>query len=387
MKRKLLALILTLVMVLTLFAGCGKKDSTYFKEVKEISQVTKGKVTAELNFDYYDKEMTDFPELVKNSEGKVSASIKIESITESESKLGAKIYVKLGQDTEYAELTTIAVVDKKLYLTVTPVIELMKKIDATTASQVEAALGQMGIAGSISVDLDKVLEIVGTEYPEVTDDNKKAALDLLNGLFDALENNFKDLEGQDGDAYTLTLNNENAEKAVAGLVNFLKNDAEGLINQFTEFMKNVSGDDATVSGMLSSYEEMINELPQAATTVEENKDEFIKAVKDYNIKVTSSAQVSGDKGKRVGKITLDTGNIKVDGNEISLKCTSEVREGEGSVDEILPKDASDITTLLVTMFNQMGAVDDDMAIDDDMFVDDMTVDDDMFVDDMNVDVY
>lgn len=358
MKKKILAVILTLAMVLTMFSGCGKKDSTYFKELKEISKITTGTSTAEISATYKGDDVADIPELFKNADGNVAFSLKMESTCESDTKAGAKILIKLGQETEYAELTTMVIDDKKIYLTVDPIISFVKKIDEATATELETTLSSMGITGSISLDLEQVLQAMGQEYPTVDADMEKSVYDMLNELIDAMENNFADLEGQDGDDYTLKVNSDNAEAAVNGVVNFLKNDAKGVLEKMKAMITEVYGeDDEMTAEMVSAYDEMINGLPDAVTTVEESKDDIIKTIKDYNINVTSTAQISGKSGSRVGKLTVDSGIIKIENSEMSIKISSEVKEGKVSVSEMIPENAADITTLLVTMFNQFSAYD------------------------------
>ena len=49
MSKKLLSVVLSLVMVMSLLTGCGKDDSTFFKEVKEISQRLRWKLKPQEN--------------------------------------------------------------------------------------------------------------------------------------------------------------------------------------------------------------------------------------------------------------------------------------------------------------------------------------------------
>lgn len=358
MKRKILALLLTFVLVLTAFTGCGKKDSTYFKELKEISKVTTGTSTSVIDLTFKGDDLSDIPELLMDTNGNVALSLKLDSISESDMKGAFKIYAKLGTETEYSEITTLAIDDKILYLTVDPIINFVKKIDEAMATELETTLSSMGIVGSISLDLEKVLQALEQEYPTISDDMKMSTYEMIDSLFDSLDKNFAELTSQDGKDYTFTLNGENAEVAVNGIVNFLKNDASGVLEKIKALMIDIYGEDNEItSELISSYDEMINELPDTATSVEESKEDIITTIKDYNINVTSTAQINGKSGKREGKLSIDTGNIVVEDMEFAMKLSSELKEGEASVAELIPEDASDITTLLVTSLTQFAAYD------------------------------
>ncbi|MFQ9514505.1 MAG: hypothetical protein ACLRZ9_01625 [Eubacterium sp.] len=354
MKKKILAVILTLAMIMTMFSGCGSKDSTYFKELKEACKITTGTETVVVD-GTYKGDVAEAPELIKDKDGNIAFSLKMEATAESDTKSGVKISVKLGQEEEYSELTTFALDNKKFYITVDPIIALVKKIDPDTATQLEAGLAQMGISGAVSLDLEQLLKAVGEEYPEVSDDMKKSVYDLINNFADAMEKNFKDLEGRDGDDYTLKLNGDNAEKAVNGAVDFLKNDAKGLLESAKTLISDVYGEDGEmVKTALESYDELIDELPDAAKEVEDNKDDAVKAIKDNNLEMISKIQVSGKEGSREAKLTFESGNIKIEDSELQISVNCDFKEGKAEVKDLIPENASDITTMLVTMLNQMS---------------------------------
>lgn len=68
----------------------------------------------------------------------------------------------------------------------------------------------------------------------------------------------------------------------------------------------------------------------------------------------AKAKASGSEGKislETGDITIEEDGVKQTGN-VSLNVT--VKETKASIDDMIPKNASDITTLVITMLNQMG---------------------------------
>lgn len=354
MNKKILSVILTLVMVVSMFTGCGKEDSTYFKELKEMCKITTGTSTMEMNVVLSADDMAEVPAMLLDADGKVALSIKAESTTESATKGAVKLMAKLGKDAEYAELTTMVVDDKKLYLSVDPIIEFVKTIDANTATELQTTLSSMGISGNVSLDMGQLLEAMEMEYPTVTDEMNKSAYEFIETLMTSLETNFKDLAGQDGDDYTFTINSDNAETAVTGLANFCKNDVKGLVEKFNALVADMYGEDnAVVTEIKTAYEDIAKEAESAATSIEESKEDVVKVFKDYNINVASKASVDGKDGKREAKFSIETGDITVEDATMNIGIKSETKEGKPSIAEMIPADAADLTTMLITLMNQM----------------------------------
>ncbi len=354
MKKKILAVILTLAMVMALFSGCGKKDSTYFKEIKDICKITTGTQTAEFHITGQGEDFEEVPEIMKNAEGNVVVNVKMESQVVSNDRAGIKFSVRFGQESEYTEFTTLVVADKKVYLTLDPMISLVRKFDADTATELETGLAQMGISSAISIDLEQLLQALGEEYPEISEDAMQSAYAFVNAIMDAAEKNFAELEGQDGDDYTLTINGENAEKAVDGLIAFVKNDADDLIEKYKEVINNIYGENTTIAATaIEQADEIGGQLDDVAAELESEKSEIVQSIKDDKINMVSKAQVSGKEGNREGKITFESGNIPADGTEwmVNMNCT--VQEGTPEISSMIPENASDITTLLITLLNQM----------------------------------
>ena len=353
MKKKILAVILTLAMIMTMFSGCGKKDSTYFKEVKEMCKITTGTSATELSMTYSGEENYD---ILKDKEGNQSIKAKYETIIESEKKVGIKISLKLGQEEEYSELTTMVIDEKTLYLTVSPIVETIKKIDASMAEQVQTMLTQMAIGDSVSLNLDQLMTALGTEMPEASEEVKKDGVEFLNTVFETVEKDFGVLQGQDGDDYTLTFSGDNADKAVDAVTTFLTNDAQNLIDEYNKIVEKVYGSDNEMTKQIKAMtDEMSEQIPDAAENVKNSKEDVVKEMKDSKLNIVSKAQVSGKDGSRVGKISLTTGDIESDGEKANVSITSEIKEGKPEIKGMIPENASDITTMLVAMLNQFSS--------------------------------
>lgn len=355
MNKKILSVILTLVMVVSMLAGCGKKDSTYFKEVKEMCKITTGTQTVEVNATYAGDDLGELPAFVLDADSKAALSIKAEATYESSTKSAIKILAKLGQDADYAELTTMIVDEKKLYLSVNPIIDFVKKIDEATATELQTSLASMGITGNVSLDMGQLMEAMGMEYPTITDEMNKSAYELIEAFVTALEKNFTDLAGQDGDDYTFTVNADNAEAAVTGLANFCKNDVKGLVEKLNALMAEIYGEDNELyTSVKESYDELANSAADAATSIEESKEDVITAFKDYKLNIVSKASVNGKEGKREAKFSVETGDVTVENSTLNVNMKTEYKEGKPSIAEMIPTDAADLTTMLVALMNQMG---------------------------------
>lgn len=355
MNKKILSVILTLVLVVSMFTGCDKKESAYFKELKEMCKITTGTQTMEMNVTYKGEDTEEIPAILLDSEGKMTMSLKIEGTTESQTKAAVKIMAKLGQNADYSELTTMVVDEKKLYLAVAPIIDFISRIDSATATQLQTALANIGVTGNVSIDLGQLLEAMGGEYPEITDDMNKSAYEFIEALVDSLEKNFKDLTGQDGDDYTFTINGDNADKAVTGLANFCKNDVKGLVEKLNAVMAKVYGEDSTMyASVKETYNEMADEAANAATSIEEGRDDFVKTFKDNKLNIVSKASVKGSDGEREAKLSVETGDIVIEDKTLNINMKTELEEGKPSIAEMIPKDAADLTTMLITVINQMS---------------------------------
>lgn len=351
MSKKILSLILSLVLVTSLLTGCGEKESTFFKEVKEISKISTGEGTVEMNmiFDAGDND----PKQLLNEEGKVAVGIKADVKQESEKKMAMKFSVKLGKATDYQDLTTIAVQDTKLYVDVAPAIELLKTFDEEAAAEVKSSLSQIGVTDSISVDYKQLADAAGVEIPEEQKTDKEL-LEKVNNIFDKVEKDFENLQGKDGDDYTLSVNSKNADKAVDALVTFFENDYDDIMTLCKDIVKKAYGEDNTIS---QTYEQMLGTTLSGADKAKDLKDskqDIVKEIKESNINIVAKAKASGSEGKislETGDITIEEDGVKQTGN-VSLNVT--VKETKASIDDMIPKNASDITTLVITMLNQMG---------------------------------
>lgn len=349
MSKKLLSVVLSLVMVMSLLTGCGKDDSTFFKEVKEISQITKGEATVEIKATGKLEDTEDLDRVLDDN-GKFSMALKMYVKAEAKDKMAVRFDVKAGKDTDYQKLTTFAVDGTKLYLETAPLLEFIKTINEEKATSLESVLAQIGVTQSISLDYKQLAEALGQELPD-TKTLDKDSLKEIQSVWTKIENNFKDLQGKDGDNYTLTVNGDNADKAVDMLINFVKNDLQDTLKTCTDLVTKVYGEDSKVASSYKELQDSVGSTSDMADKIKENKSDFVDTIKKSNANLVAKARVTGKAGSRSGIFNVSTGDMKIDNEDINVSVDMKIKEGKTSVDDMIPKNAADITTLLITAMN------------------------------------
>ena len=371
MSKKLLSVVLSLVMVMSLLTGCGKDDSTFFKEVKEISQITKGEATVEIKATGKLEDTEDLDRVLDDN-GKFSMALKMYVKAEAKDKMAVRFDVKAGKDTDYQKLTTFAVDGTKLYLETAPLLEFIKTINEETAASLESVLSQIGVTQSISLDYKQLAEASGQELPD-TKTLDKDSLKEIQSVWTKIENNFKDLQGKDGDNYTLTVNGDNADKAVDMLINFVKNDLQDTLKTCTDLVTKVYGDDSKVASSYKELQDSVGSTSDMADKIKENKSDFVDTIKKSNANLVAKARVTGKAGSRSGIFNVSTGDMKIDNEDINVSVDMKIKEGKTSVDDMIPKNAADITTLLITAMNAQ-AKGNDLLDDSDILGNDDSID-------------
>ena len=349
MSKKLLSVVLSLVMVMSLLTGCGKDDSTFFKEVKEISQITKGEATVEIKATGKLEDTEDLDRVLDDN-GKFSMALKMYVKAEAKDKMAVRFDVKAGKDTDYQKLTTFAVDGTKLYLETAPLLEFIKTINEEKATSLESVLSQIGVTQSISLDYKQLAEASGQKLPD-TKTLDKDFLKEIQSVWTKIENNFKDLQGKDGDNYTLTVNGDNADKAVDMLINFVKNDLQDTLKTCTDLVTKVYGEDSKVASSYKELQDSVGSTSDMADKIKENKSDFVDTIKKSNANLVAKARVTGKAGSRSGIFNVSTGDMKIDNEDINVSVDMKIKEGKTSVDDMIPKNAADITTLLITAMN------------------------------------
>lgn len=317
-------------------------------------------------------EDTEDLDRVLDDNGKFSMALKMYVKAEAKDKMAVRFDVKAGKDTDYQKLTTFAVDGTKLYLETAPLLEFIKTINEETATSLESVLSQIGVTQSISLDYKQLAEASGQELPD-TKTLDKDSLKEIQSVWTKIENNFKDLQGKDGDNYTLTVNGDNADKAVDMLINFVKNDLQDTLKTCTDLVTKVYGEDSKVASSYKELQDSVGSTSDMADKIKENKSDFVDTIKKSNANLVAKARVTGKAGSRSGIFNVSTGDMKIDNEDINVSVDMKIKEGKTSVDDMIPKNAADITTLLITAMNAQ-AKGNDLLDDSDILGNDDSID-------------
>ncbi len=360
--KKLLSIMLSFVMAAVLLTGCGDKDaeknSSFFKEMAKLQDIQTGTSELELAVDVKGSAVskdTDIPEQLKNGDN-LALKIKMEATAESASKVALKVSAQYGGN-DNVEITTIVIDGTKLYVNVGAIVDFIKSIDESMASQVELYLGQLGISNYVSVDLKQFYEKAGMKSFDISphvDSIKK----IMNSIFTHLDQSFADIQGHDGDDYTLTVGVDNADKTADAVVRFC--DVEFFKQLYTDLMDlNISivGADTQPGKQFAEQKKDTTQVEDAAAQVKAHKEDIANTLKDLNMNIVSKIHVTGDEGSREAKLTVDTGEFKSTEEDVTGKITltGTIKEGKASIKDIIPTEGVvDLTAMLNAMMNQVN---------------------------------
>lgn len=360
--KKFLSIMLSLVMVMVLFTGCNDKkteeNSSFFKEVAKMQNVNTG--TSELEFvvDMKGTGVTNDVEIPKQliSGDSLALKVKMEATAESTTKQAVKLSAQYGTN-DYAELTTIVIDGSKLYVNVGSLVDFVKTIDESVATQFEAYLGQLGISKYISIDLKQICETAGVEIPDMSK-STESLQSISKKLMDSFDKSFADIQGKDGDDYTLTIGSDNAEQVADALVKLCEdNSLKEAYTEIIDWYVDLLGADTEMGKQFAEMKNDTLEMDEALKEVKDNKDEIVKGLKDANINAVAKFNLTGDEGSRVGKLSFDSGEIKDTKEDVTGKIilTSTTKEGKVSIKELIPTEGVvDLTAMMNAMMSSLS---------------------------------
>lgn len=362
--KKFLSIMLSLVMVMALFTGCGdnkaEENSSFFKEVAKMQNMKNGTSDVEFALNLKGSGVTnetEIPELLKDGDN-LALKVKLEVTAESNTKEAVKVLAQYGAN-DYAELTTIVVDGTKLYVNVGAISDFIKSIDETVGAQFDAVLGQIGASKYVSVDLKQVYETAGVEIPDMSK-STESFQKLAEELLDSLDKSFAGIQGKDGDDYTLTVGSNNADKVADAVVKFCEDGS--LKEMYTEILDwyiDLFGADTEMGKQFAELKDKSSEIDEAVEKVKDNKDDIAKALKDSKINAVAKCRVTGDEGKREYNFSVDTGEFKDDKEDVTaqITMTSNVKEGNASIKDLVPTEGVvDLTAMVNAAMSQYSGV-------------------------------
>ena len=362
--KKFLSIMLSLVMVMALFTGCGDKkaedNSSFFKEAAKMQNVKTG--TADLEFAINMKGSgvtndTEIPDLLKNGDD-LALKLKFEVTAESETKNAVKVLAQYGAN-DYAEITTIVADGTKLYVNVGSISDFIKSIDESVGAQFDAVLGQVGASQYVSIDLKQVCETAGVKIPDMSE-SADSMQKLSKKMLETLDKSFADIQGKDGDDYTLTVGSGNADKVADAIVKFCEDGSvKEMYTELMNFYVDLFGADTEIGKQFAELKDNTSEMDEAIKEVKDNKDGIVKALKDSKINAVAKCSVTGDEGEREGKLSFDSGEFKDTEDDVTaqITLTSNIKEGSASIKDLVPTEGVvDLTAMVNAAMSQLGAL-------------------------------
>lgn len=350
MKKKL-TIILALVLMICAIPGCGKKkDSSFFKEIKKMQEIKTGTAEAIVDISLEGDDVTKNIPATFVKDGKVQGKLKIETATQSAKKMMVKLYLQFLSD-EYDEVTTFIFYEDKLYLDAGKFISYMKKVDATVGAQIEVALNQMSVKDWVSIDLNQLKKYLGLDETKTVDTTK--FVQAIKKATDSMDEKFKDLQGTDDDEYTFCINEKNAEQAVEALIKLCESNLKEYYVAFLDCYIDAYGENTVIGKAFKDAKEKADsEIGDSINEIKSNKDKMINAIKDSDANIVAKASVTGKKDSRKGKLSIETGKLKIDDLTMSISYSTKVEEGKTTVD-VSDKNSVDLTSYIIMYYNYM----------------------------------
>jgi hypothetical protein len=395
MKKKILALLMVMVLAMTALAGCGDKkddkkssgtkeavaseDSCFFKEMEKVAEMGPGCETIHLKYVIKSEEFANqdtFKEFL-DADGNLAVDLTAEVTTESNEKVAVDVSATIGSKIN-GKMLTVVVDGEELYLEYSGLLNVLKEYKdneqiASVVQQIESNFGSAiklntkTVSEAVSPLIDSILEnaaasgdedsqlgqaIIKT-YMAVLKDviaNPDSMKDLSKTYSELAEKHFANLEGTDGDMYTLTISADNIDKVLEDTENLLKEDGQKVLEDTVAYLYKVSGENA----LGKSEDEIKGQIPgwveEASKAVSENKEEAIKFVKDAKIESVMKTKVN-DKDAKF-EITM---KMDADGATVDYTASMEFTEGTKSIQDKIPTNANDITTMITTLVNMYGS--------------------------------
>ena len=354
----------------------AQEDSSFFKELGKVSDLKVGSEKVNLKYVIKSDKLAEEESLKDflDADGNLVVDLTADVVSESETKVAVDLSVNMGTKIN-GKMATLVVDGNILYLEYKGLLDTLKsfKDNEQIASAVQQIESNFGSAIKVDVKkvsevvkpiMDKLMESTSTSNPEVGNiakvymavvkdliKNPQGANELVKSLSDAAEKNYENLEGVDGDMYTLTINADNAQKMVDDTENFVKNDAQKLVEDAITYVYKVAGEDALGKPESELKAKVPEWVDKAATEIAKNKDKVVEEIQ--KAKLDGVLKVKVDEGKSANfEIAM---KMEAEGTSMDYTGSVEFKAGSASIKDKIPADANDITTMITTLINMYSS--------------------------------
>ncbi len=340
--KKLLSILLTITMVVTLLTGCGDKSSSYFDDAESILKDDQG--AYELSMDMNTDDLSYFGE---NAES-VKALCETNIVSTADEDGNLYIGIKPSDDDQNKTSLDIVIYNGFLYLDMDAVMEYVKETNPESVKDTEAGFKQMGLEGKVKVDMKKLAQILGFKWNKKSIKESKEKFDqLISDTFSALKEEYSGLQCEVDKKSAIKIDSNSIGEAIEDTINFVDKDAGNLVKGLSSVLSGIFGKDMAKN--IINSDDTDKNIKDMKDSLKKNKDDIVKSFKDKKQSIVSKADTEDD------ELTIEI-NDKKDNASAEMKIKK--LDGEIDIRSKASKDSQDVTDIIVSLFGmfQSGAV-------------------------------
>ena len=338
MKRKIIALVLTVVLCAGSLIGCGSGDN-YFTEldktIKHIGNTTESTVKIKVPKEAF-VDASAMPIDVSNG---LDATLKVLTQSDDKGNGSCDIDIMLNGDDEYADFTTIVKYGNYLYIQTDSILSFLKEMGADPKGETESQFKQMGMEKAAKLDIKQTCKMLDIDYDEDTFNIEKYKADLgeyIGDMADILEKYYGNLSAKEGSAYTVKIDKNNVSKAIDDTINFIDKDLKEAYDLTKNLVEDLGGKKAVKN--YPKYKEFEETAKAEKDSLKESKKDAAKNFGDCVVKSTVSSK---DK-----MVSLSGENFDMEGYKITFAIDLKSRDDNVDIKDSIPENAMDITALI-----------------------------------------
>lgn len=294
--KKILALALTFLFVVSFMIGCGTSDKiTFYTTMHNILNLDTNAYDIEINIVSDDVEtfgkLKEYAYLFKNSKEQYILNIKINGERSSDDQLSsADIYYKIADMNDYSMLTDVVLEESILYINAQTLVKAFGEI----VPEYKEALNTYYVSDSkyLKMELSKYYK---EDLNLVAKAAGKQGINFIEATFTNMD---IPITKKEGDSYILEINKSNIDAVLSNLVLSIK-EIEPFYDEFLEELENNKDIESTVTEDYKNYKnEFLTKCAQKVVEIQ-SSNEKVEKFKNENTKVVLQASVNDNESGRI----------------------------------------------------------------------------------------
>lgn len=367
--NKFVALMLTFVLMVATFAGCGdaeksnddKKSSenagTFAETMMKAYEMDKCSYNVDIDFSVSADEVE---EMISSSDATkeifsklgisgdtIKGTLSLAGKTNGTDASSVVVSVKFGNISD--EVTEVIYVDEKVYLNVDKIAAFMKNVAKQfgAGDQIEQVLSKLPDGDYVEIPVDTIIDLVyyEEEVDAIKNIDKESLKPMAKYFFEEIEKIAKKAGGySDGNGYTLTINKGNLYNWVKSGIEVVMEDLDTIYEKAVEVFGTELSDELSkedVEEAKQSYKEITEDKWKELE--DEIKGEF-EEVSDMSISFSASDEDNGLSCET--KLSVAVDNVEV---KLGVACTL-TKESDVSISApdsvISEKDMEELMSLM-----------------------------------------